>query len=193
MTRHQRSTLFSSRQTVLRNTPCWSFTLKSTSPGGPTHSHAGSHRPGVSRQKLSWVTLVLLGGGYQPWPCRAALEPAALPLCALPPYPPPGRHRSLMDGWCRSRPNPADTHSVVTHTETSRYVFTLWQVLPVDKWWASWTQLDFLFDLALQRNVQLWGCATNKCAKTPTQSEVLNRSKKAQFISWKNKLKSCGP
>lgn len=125
MTRHQRSTLFSSRQTVLRNTPCWSFTLKSTSPGGPTHSHAGSHRPGVSRQKLSWVTLVLLGGGYQPWPCRAALEPAALPLCALPPYPPPGRHRSLMDGWCRSRPNPADTHSVVTHTETSRYVFTL--------------------------------------------------------------------
>lgn len=43
-----------------------------------------------------------------PWPSRAVPEPAALPLVALPPYPPPGKHRSLMDGWCRSPPNPAE-------------------------------------------------------------------------------------
>lgn len=49
--------------------------------------------------------------GYKPWPCRAVPEPVVLPLCALPPYPPPGTHRSLMDGWYRSRPNPVDKHT----------------------------------------------------------------------------------
>ena len=68
----------------------------------------------AQRVEQSKVTIVRLSLGYKPWPCQAVPEPVALPLCALPPYPPQGTHRSLMDGWCRSRPNPVETQTVTS-------------------------------------------------------------------------------
>lgn len=86
--------------TLRRGTP-WTTCLHSA---GPTY---------VDSHRLFHVISVFVkqSCGYKPWPCQAAPEPVVLPLCALPPYPPPGTHRSLMDGWYRSRPNPVGKHT----------------------------------------------------------------------------------
>lgn len=117
---------------------------------------------------------VLLGCRYQPWPCRAVPEPVAQPLCALPPYPPPGTHRSLMDGWCRSRPNPEETDETDTGIGLCSFRFNTFKKTGVGEVVSSTLQLHLA--LAFSTLYTRKGASDEhlECANTPTQTEALS-------------------